>query len=463
MKESAPHFKGSRIVLRTVLALAVVVAVSVFGWIAGSWFKNREIVLADGSILRVEGFTFGTLHTMALEPPLWTWFKQRVPDRWRRFTGQPSTPRRVAEAEGASMMWLSRLDATRTRYLPMADIRVQSVMENGEIFDVAGSMGFTPGEPLDTALKLGVVDWRRDTLRFRVNQGRSVREISLPNPRRGERFPDWQPGPLPATNVREGFEFVLRGIVRHGTDDFPFWIPQWEVNRDGQSMNHCFSSHCSFRDPTGNRGWTGLPMSEPVWQLVLTATPADAFPFPKERLFSVGRCVVPGPGQFQVVKPRDDWKANGLVTVVVAGPGGFVFRDGTNVLAGKPGEVSPGNSWQASPRPTAGEPGWSYSSESQQTTLNVILHGPEEPGDAVPATYLIRKHCQELVLRARRRDGTFVRSGGSAGSLSSDGRYRCSYEDFQLFEAQAGQELDLELVVVPRWTMEWKVARPVGR
>ena len=466
MNQAMSHPGGMRPVSRAVWVLVAALVVAVLGWILASRPERREIVLSDGSILIVEGFTFGPDHVMALEPPLWTAVKQALPSGWHQFTGPPVMPRTV-RGEDRALMWLTHLDSTRTRHLAASDVRIQSLTADGETFDMVGMMGWGPGQPMSAALQLGVVDWRRDPLRFRIKQGRVAQDITLRNPKRGERFPVWKPGPLPSTNVHEGFEFVLTGIARHGLPASPFSIPQVEITREGRPMNHCFSSQWSFRDPTGNRGWIGLPQSEPVWQLVLTATPSGAFPFPEESIVQVGRCVVPGPGRFQVIPTREGWSEKGLRAVVVTGPGGFVFRNGTNTLAGKRGEVAPGDSFELSPGPNGAGLGWSFSSDSGQTMIRVILSGPELQEGKAPDARLMPGHegrsASALVLRARRRDGTFVNPDGSWESSSSDGRNRLIMTGFPLDPVDAGQELDLELVRVPRWTIEWKVACPQGR
>lgn len=415
---------------------------------------HPTVTLPDGSKLVFEGLTTGPSHVLMREPEAWTVIKKVLPPRWRRFTGEPLPPWSIGDAQGGAMGWFSRMDAGRTRYLPTpTELKVASVMEDGLLFPSRGSQGLGSGagEKGELLHQLGVVDWRADTLRFRVSKDGFHADFQIPNPRRGERFPEWQPRPLPWTNRVAGFDFVLSGLRKFGHDEDPFWMPQWEVSREGVPASPWFAGSWWFHDPTGNVGWKGLPQTEPTWKLVLTAIPTAHFPFPEAQVIHAGRVTLPGPGQFEWMEPGSRGTNVGLRAIAATGAGNYRFQfPAKTVLAHPPG----GPRIATSTFINAQE--WDIRAEAQEPVVHLLLKGPATRTELLPGPHG-RGH---VVLRARRPDGTLASCERRGDCWMSDGVQQAAHIPFGFQAKDAGVTVDLDLVVVEPLTAEWWVKCP---
>lgn len=435
------------------LALLLVIVVAVLGLRRGflaARAARPEIALADGTVLRVEGLTWGTNQTLLLEPAPWTRLKQALPDRWRQFTGQPLSPRQLG-GDQSPHLWLSQWDPAKGGYVSVKSFELNALSATGQKFRSGGYRGFGSAGKAEGAAQFEALDWRGDPMRFRLRQGSVTQEFNLPNPRRGERFPVWNPLPLPQTNSVGGFDFVLTELRFAGGPD-RYWHPEWAILRAGQPVTDWFSRQHALLDPTGNRAWSRLPESETVCRVEVTAYPAARYPFAEGQLFRLGRFTLPGPGNFAVVPPTAAMTNACLHWAAFSGPGRFGFRDGTNWLAQPPGGQNSGDS------SSIGDRGWEFTITADRPQLNLVLRGPLAGGRLLPGA---TNREGRVLVRARRPDGTFVSAESQGYSSSSDGTTETQWVRVEFAADSAGQVIDVDLTLVaPLTPAPFTVAAP---
>lgn len=417
---------------------------------------HPEATLPDGTLLVVEGLTFGPRHELRFEPEFWTALKSALPAPWHRFTGPPLRPRLMDSndrGDRAGGLWLSRWDPVAGKFLSLdSDLRVQTVTQGGLVFDVGGSSMYGQGERAGRFVSGLVLDGRADTLRMRLSRGDWKADLAMPNPRHGERFETWEAGPLPRTNLVKGFEMVLHGLRDHGPAKEPLWMPQFEILKEGRPAGEWFSTHWLFLDPTGNQGYRGLPESEPTWKVRMLARPTSKFPFSQDQRFSLGRIRLPGPGEFLVLSPGPDWTNAGLHAVVITGPGSFGFTDGRNTMARPPGDSLVLGSISINSRQ------WSLQWGSAEPMVHLLLGSSSSGARLMP-----NNTGKDLVLLARRADGSLATSSGGNNSMMSDGQVHRRLVSFVFAAGEKPQPYDLELAVSEVFTAEWLVASPQRR
>jgi hypothetical protein len=439
--------------LLLILAFLVVIAVAISGLrrvFLAARSARPEIALADSTVLRVEGLTWGTNQTLLLEPAPWTRLKQTLPNRWRQFTGQPLSPRQLG-GDQSPHLWLSQWDPAKGGYVSVKSFELSALSATGQKFRSQGYRGFGSAGKAERAVRFEALDWRADPIRFRLQQGSVTQEFSLPNPRRGERFPVWNPLPLPQTNSVGGFDFVLTELRFAGGPE-RYWHPEWDILRNGRSVTDWFSRQHALLDPTGNRAWSRLSESETVCRVEVTAYPAARYPFAEGQLFPLGRFTLPGPGSFAVV-PLTAGATNAcLHWAAFSGPGSFGFRDGTNWLARPPGGQNSGNSSSISDR------NWEFTITADHPQFDLVLRGPVAGGRLLPGG---TNRDGRLLVRARRPDGTFVSAESQGYSSTGDGTTETQWVRVEFAADSAGQVIDVDLTLVaPLTPNPFTVAAP---
>jgi hypothetical protein len=439
------------------LVLVLAIGLGIAALLRREAAAHPEATMPDGTLLVVEGLTFGPRHELRFEPEFWTALKSALPAPWHRFTGPPLRPRLMEDNDGGGReggLWLSRWDPVAGKFLSLDldHLGVETVTRGGLVFHAGGSSTFGPAERAGLFVSGLVLDGRADTLRMRLSRGDWKADIQMPNPRHGERFETWEAERLPRTNLVKGFEMVLHGLRDHGSDSEPMWMPQFEILRDGRDAGGWFSTHWFFLDPTGNRGYRGLPESEPTWKVRLSARPTSRFPFSQDQRFSLGRIRLPGPAEFQVVSPGPDWTNAGLHAVVITGPGSFGFTDGRNTMARPPGEsLAPGRTSMSSQE-------WSIQWGSAESAAHLLLGSPRSGARLMPD-----RQGKDIVLVARRPDGSLATSSVWSHSSMSDGQVHRRLVSFSFAAGEKSQTYDLELAVSEEITAEWLVASPQRR
>lgn len=433
--------------------IAAVLVAAAGAWIAtawrGLWGRHPQVVLADGSVLRVEGLTWGTNQVFYLEPGSWTRLKRRLPTAWQSGIWEPQEPMALTGDPGAHL-WVSRIDPVTGAYLPDLDPEFAHLDRAGTVFASfgGGSSGLIPRRA-SAAPRFSALDWRSDGLRFRVSQGGGTGSFTLPNPRRGERFPEWTPLPLPQTRQYGEFKVTMTGLRWLS----PGWQPEIRVSAsDGQDATPWFDLQPMFVDPTGNRYWPQLPVGEPVWGVEVEAYPSARFPYPDADVIPLGSARFPDAGQHQFFPMSAAGTNASLHSAWITGPGKFTFRDGQMVQASP---VSNGGGVSFRPGPP-----WQVDWDGNQPALWLVLKGPV----AARGLLSVSTHRLARILpRLRRPDGSYVKAVMLRPTTGSGADGITMIVRFWIEGGVAGERIETGIVLSEAIQARFTIAAPVAR
>jgi len=432
---------------------AAVLVAAAGAWIAsawrGSWGRRPEVVLADGSVLRVEGLTWGTNQVFYLEPGFLSRLKRRLPAAWQSGIWAPQEPIALTGDPDAHL-WVSRIDPVTGAYLPAWGPEFAHLDRAGTVFASSGGSSSTSASGrAGAAPRFSALDWRSDQLRFQVSQGGGTGSFTLPNPRRGERFPEWSPLPLPQTRQTGGFKVTMTGLRPLS----PGWQPEIRVSAsDGQDATSWFDLEPTFVDPTGNRYWTRLPAGEPVWGVEVGAYPSARFPYPAAGVVPLGSARIPDAGQHQFFPMSAAGTNASLHSAWITGPGRFTFRDGQMIRAspvsnGGGGSIRPGPPWQVD---------W----DGDQPALWLVLKGPEKARGLLSVS---SNRLARILPRIRRPDGSYAKTVMSGTTTGSGADGTTMIVRFGIEGAVAGERIETGIVLSEAIQARFTLASPVAR
>jgi hypothetical protein len=324
-----------RFPLYTAILCAALFVITLGGWL----YRHRPeplpvLHLADGSVLRVEGLAWRGRPIVRLEPAWLTAAKFALPAAWRPPFAKPAGTFTHHGDEGLTLAF-SWFQPASNAFLRFQAPPITHLGTDGTELPANGSGSATAGR-LTAELYFHEVDWRDERLRFRLRDGTNDLDFSLPNPRRGEVFPQWPPEPLPQARTVAEFEFTLVSLKEVETPwkhRPPAWTPEVRVRHAGADVTGWFNLIHDYTDPTGNRSDERLAATEPVWRVRITAIPTLDFPFPDAAMPVRGTGPVPSPGEFRLLPAATGAASLGLDPVWLTGPGRYEFHDGTNVWA----------------------------------------------------------------------------------------------------------------------------------
>ena len=324
-----------RFPLYTTILCAGLFVMTLGGWLYRHRPERLPVLrLADGSVLRVEGLAWSGLPLVQVEPGWMFAAKRALPESWPPLFGIPAGLFMHHGKEGVTLA-LSWYQPTIRSYLRSVSPDVTHVGSNGANHPAAGSWNTSWGR-VTSVMFFPQISWRDERLRFRLRDGTNNLDFSLPNPRRGEVFPQWTPELLPQTRTVDEFEFTLaslKPVENPRTPDRPAWTPELCIRRGGTNVTGWFGLSHVFVDPTGNRCDERLAANESVWRVHVTAVPTLEFPFPATAVSVRHTGPVAGPGEFLRLPASSGAIETGLDAVWLTGPGCFEFRAGANVSA----------------------------------------------------------------------------------------------------------------------------------
>ncbi|HRI12029.1 MAG TPA: hypothetical protein PLX89_03400 [Verrucomicrobiota bacterium] len=433
--------------------LAALAVALIFGlWAARERARPRypTIPLADGTLLKIEGFTWGSNQVFRLHSKPITWIYSRLPISLRRRLPPFQNDRSLLEIEGfpefpRAHLWFSRWNPASKAYLSVNSLELFEIDEPGGDY---GSLSFGSGRA-SHAQTLRVVSWREPRLTFRIVINGQTNQVVVDNPRKGEVFPVWSSPPLPQSLSTNGFEFTVERVEFQPVFE-PMWQPKVAAKREGRDVSSWFEWQNVWTDPTGNRDYSRLPASEPVWCAELLAYPTAQFPFPEGQGVSLGRHVVPDPGIALSIPLDSTLTDAGVRSVWLTGPGYFTFKNGSNVFASLPDSTR-------SPHRISSGPGyWEGSFNRATPHLHLWPEGP-----ATGTRLLAESHREDLrvLVRGRRIDGS-SQGGFAFGSSSSSIPRLRRIMGAGLLEANSGETLDFDLRLVEPWPLTFTFPAP---
>ena len=254
------------------------------------------------------------------------------------------------------------------------------------------------------------------------------------------KFPEWQAGSFPMTNVVGNTRLVLSGFKRFRNDYGGFWRPQVEVDSVDGSANPYRLRYFQFSDPTGNQG-SRLSPRESVWKSTIKLYRPKDRPLPAELKGHFDLPDIPGKGE---VFPRQDAiTVDGLEIRLsfFSGPGETTITNGTSFHAEYPErELAMGRS------SSSGVNGRTESWESQH---HLVVIETADPGDDV-----------EVLFEIRDQDGNEVERVNQFHGYEGGGNLRAPYRrryTFPLALTESTQALRVDCAVNRGLSLEFLV------
>lgn len=282
--------------------------------------------LSDGSVIRVEGMAWDG-HPLRREPESWSRLKRALPPSLRHWVGAPRDP--IREDYGG-LTWLCTQIAPPTNGAASSGRpRVEHLNAAGQSLMAAERFRFGGG-PGEHLWHFPSAWWREDRLRFRLLDGAQGHEFSVPNPRRGEEIPHWEPETLPAVRRLGDCELVCTGLysapaLERFQQSFPVWWQPWfEVRHAGISDSQWFVCHLMMRDPLGS--WGAVTPGETVVRVSVRAIPQAQIPERMGRVRHRWPVRVPGPKELIELEIPAALAHEGLQNLWLSGAGKFRFR-----------------------------------------------------------------------------------------------------------------------------------------
>lgn len=197
-------------------------------------------------------------------------------------------------------------------------------------------------------LQYPVIPRGTPNLRLRASRGGKSVEGVIKNPFYTAQRPQFVSAPMPQRKEVDGFVIDLERVTlgkltrtsRGVTTERPTAQPVVRVTHRTAPAG-TYSHDTEWFDGTGNVTERGLlPMSEPVWGLRVRVEEDGRFPFPADRMISLGKGNVPAAGQAtQLTVPSVLAKQN-VSDVLLLGPGSYHWTGGQLLSYGTAGQAS---------------------------------------------------------------------------------------------------------------------------
>lgn len=381
--------------------------------------------MPDGTLMQVEGLTFGSNHTFVKGSALLATLRKHAPGKLKALLpAQYSTSTTMGEE--TLLLWYNQFDPGTGTYTNAALDSFRVIDEHNCVFQVTSysSGGSSAGYTVANA-HLRVFPRRQKTFKVRAqnfpitNIEWTVENPFVTNP------PAWKPEPLPATRATEdGTQFTLERVKGHFYTGGSWFEPRFTVMHEGENRTEWYKPSVQYIDATGNRDSSQLCPWEPAWKLDVRFYKSHKAPFPEDQILRVTNLTIPPSGQFLSLAGTNVLAGVTMRLIGLCGSGQFSFSNSVCVAS---------NAWASN---WAGESS-SYSIEAneqinitcrlKEPTLLLHIDGIDRPDD--------------LLVRFRDAQGsTFGANFRGSGSKAYDYTIKPG-EGFD-----ASQRVDLELI-----------------
>jgi hypothetical protein len=353
---------------------------------------DRERILPDGSILRLEQVTYGRQHDF--KPGGWRrQLREHLPDWLAKHLGPAYTSMsswakgnmNLADTNRPDLyIWFTRRDPNSGANLPVQLFAEQILDEHGCPFTMAmdGGSSFGGATPASLPIETGWCAFqafprheKKFHLRLYDNQYNFLAEFIVPNPAPPPKpRTDWSVQPLPIVKQDGEVAFTLSQIKikDHGGraqtnrldfNTLPEILPAFQVTEHGEPTTEWAAVDKDWSDASGNFASKWQPQfawlcpKEAAWKLTAKFCGSESSRYASNSCCVVHGLVVPAPGQFVSLGATQLLQGVTLEAVAMAGAGDITYSN--NVLtraiatSNAPGSFSMSTSGQYS-RPPGG-------------------------------------------------------------------------------------------------------------
>jgi hypothetical protein len=270
------------LLVAVILAGAGVVLTLLVKLIAPGTAEQREALLSDGRLFRIEAVTFGTNHVVGWGDWWLVPLRKVLPNAAVQFLTPTRGQSRQATDSPTLVVWVHARDASG-KYVDCQGVRASFVDDQGDVYPANGYAhgGFPRGFNRE-AYSFQVFPRRLAQLKLQLAPWRSEKASTLliANPCRRTPVAAWTPETLPATRRVEGVEFRLESLAIQ-TNGGPqrtweplslHWQPVFSLSAGGAPATNWTTPEWEAEDAIGNRGQT-LGLHEPLLKFIGTTYP----------------------------------------------------------------------------------------------------------------------------------------------------------------------------------------------
>ncbi len=245
-----------------------------------------QLDLADGRILRVEGLTYGTNHSMGSRSVVVDRFGPWLPAIVRDGL-TPKRPRsHFSMDEPALVVWVDAVDIRTGKQVDCQGIRVELVDKNGDVFAETTSSWFGGANFWRVGHVFQTYSRTESELMFRVTPWKAERSVSAKifNPHVTQRA-TWVGNPLPQQRHSGDLDIILSKLIvrtngspeQYWESRFRYWEPQFELKQAGGETLGWGLPEWTAEDSRGNHG-RYLGLHEPVLRFAVSVYPNATSP-----------------------------------------------------------------------------------------------------------------------------------------------------------------------------------------
>ena len=345
---------GKRVLLvaMTVAGVGIVLASLVKLMVPGT-AGQRQVLLSDGRLFRLEAVTFGTNHVVGWNDWWLVPLRKVLPKSAIEFLSPTKGQSRQTTDSPALVVWVHARDAATGKYVDCQGVRASFVDEQGDVYPANGyAHGSFPKGFSREAYTFKVFPRRSAKLELQLAPWRSKETSTLliPNPCSRTPVGVWIAEALPATRQVGEIAFGLESLAIQ-TNGGPqqeweplslHWRPVFRLDVGGHPATNWETPEWEAEDATGNRGQT-LGLHEPMLGFIATTYPKPGAVSDEAKRWQlpVGRLPTPPQG-FR-------WNTNRVVSgtsLTVIGlfpPGAYTFSQGQ--LTNPPSVASSMRGW----------------------------------------------------------------------------------------------------------------------
>lgn len=418
-------------------------------WVFSRSTPVPQIVLANGTVLRVEALTYGTNHVFTTESEWKRRIRALLPQKLRGLLGPEAYRNELNQAEEELVIWISQYDPIKDAYLMPTFDECEIIAENGQRFRIGSSSSGSYSGFSEKHFYTRLFPRRQKTFKLCFEENGHKLELDIANPFVWSGT-EWTAKALPQTQTVNQVDFVLEKVDIQLSSDGDSWTTtKFAVYAGNEDRTKWYEARPIFGDVTGNWNYNTLSTSEPVWKVQTKFHRTAQAVFSTNEIISLMETAIPTSGEYQIIPITEELKAAGVKFIALAGPGRFRFEN-EKCISAQPWETHMGQSNSSS----IGDSHWWYQFSDKKGRLIFISEHDD------PTKFAYHQNEQNYLIRAHRRNGE-VKQATSNGWFSSRRNNQMTmtrqyhFDDFPMEET-----LRFELIDDSAIKVEYFIAAP---
>lgn len=418
-------------------------------WVFSRSTPVPQIILANGTVLRVEALTFGTNHVFTTESEWKRKLRARLPQMLRGMLGPEGYRNEFNQSDEELVIWISQYNPVKDAYLMPTFDACEIIAENGQRFHVWSSSSGDDHGFKEKHFYTRQFPRRQKSFRLRFTDNGQPVELEVANPHVWTGT-EWTARALPQTQTVSQVDFVLEKVEIQLSSDGDSWTTKtFAVYAGDEDRTEWYQAQTTYLDVTGNSDHNTLSIQEPVWKLRTKFHRTAKAQFETNEIIPLMESALPASGEYQIIPITEELKATGVKFIALTGPGRFRFEN-EKCISTQPWEDHMGQSSSSS----IGDSHWWYQFSDKKGRLVFI----SEHND--PAKFDYHQQEQNYLIRAHRRNGEIKQATSNGWSSSRRNNQMTMTRQYHLEDIPTDEVLRFELIDDGAVKAEYFIAAP---